>query len=130
VPKTPGNKPPKKILIADDEPHIAGLIETKLRLAGYQTIVAIDGVEALEKARIEKPNLVILDLTMPKMNGWEVCRLLKKDEATRRIPVFALTGRGEESAEIESKKSGVDHYITKPFSPSKLLSLIEETLSD
>ena len=117
-----------KILVVDDEVHILKIIDYKLRTAGYTVITAADGVEGVEKARAERPDLILLDVMMPRMDGFQTLEALKQDSATKAIPVFMLTVRGKEMDRLRGLQMGVAAYITKPFSPNALLARIEEAL--
>ncbi|HEU5394549.1 MAG TPA: response regulator [Candidatus Methylomirabilis sp.] len=117
-----------KILVVDDEVHILKIIDYKLRTAGYTVIAAADGVEGLEKARAEQPDLILLDVMMPRMDGFQALEALKRDPATQGIPVFMLTVKGKEMDRLRGLQMGVAAYITKPFSPNALLARIDETL--
>jgi DNA-binding response OmpR family regulator len=117
-----------KILVVDDEVHILKIIDYKLRTAGYTVIAAADGVEGLEKARTEQPDLILLDVMMPRMDGFQALEALKRDPATQGIPVFMLTVKGKEMDRLRGLQMGVAAYITKPFSPNALLARIDETL--
>jgi DNA-binding response OmpR family regulator len=117
-----------KILVVDDEVHILKIIDYKLRTAGYTVITAADGVEGVEKARAERPDLILLDVMMPRMDGFQTLEALKQDSATKAIPVFMLTVRGKEMDRLRGLQMGVAGYITKPFSPNALLARIEEAL--
>ncbi len=119
----------KKILIADDRPEVVELVKVTLEGEGYLTIDAFDGREALEKIKREKPDLVLLDIVMPKMTGFEVLSQSKKDPALKEIPIIMLTAKGQKSDQEEGKELGATGYIIKPFSPSALLGRIEEILT-
>ncbi len=119
----------KKILIADDRSEVVVLVKVTLEGEGYRTIEASDGREALEKIRLEKPDLVLLDILMPKMNGFEVLSQLKKDPVLKEIPIIMLTAKGQKSDQEKGKELGATGYIIKPFSPSALLKRIEEILA-
>jgi DNA-binding response OmpR family regulator len=110
----------KKILVAEDEPDIRGLVAFSLRYAGYEVIEAMDGQEALDKALSELPDLILLDVRMPKMNGYEVCGSLKAEETTANIPVLFLSARGQESEIKKGLELGAEEYILKPFAPNEL----------
>lgn len=110
----------EKILIVEDEPDILRLVEFNLKAAGYQTIKATTGKEALEKARSERPHLVLLDLMLPDIRGTEVCVQLKNDPRTASIPIVMLTAKSEEVDRVVGFELGVDDYIAKPFSPREL----------
>jgi len=117
-----------KILVVDDEVHIVKIIDYKLRTAGYTVIAATDGLEGLEKARVERPDLILLDVMMPRMDGFQALEALKRDPTTKAIPVFMLTVKGKEMDRLRGLQMGIAAYITKPFSPNALLARIDETL--
>lgn len=119
----------KKVLIVDDESHIVELVRVCLEDTDYEIIEAYDGQEALDKARSEKPDLILLDIMLPKMDGYEVCKNLKTDDSTKSIPVVMLTAKGQEVDKVKGFQSGADSYMTKPFSPLRLLTELEEKLS-
>jgi DNA-binding response OmpR family regulator len=110
----------KKVLIADDAVFVRQLVKVKLEHFGLQVIEGIDGEEALHKAIEEQPDLILLDVMMPKMNGFETCHRLKEHPATSHIPILMLTARGEQMDQEKGKSVGVVEYMTKPFSPQKL----------
>ena len=112
----------RKILIVDDEVRMRRVIADYLRIKGYEIAEAADGVEALEKFSAENPDLVLLDVMMPRMDGWEVCRRIR---ARSRVPVIMLTAKGEEEDELQGFSLGADEYIMKPFSLKILLARIE-----
>ena len=116
---------PKKILAVDDEKHIVRLIQVNLERAGYEVITASDGKEALDKVASEQPNLVVLDVMMPVMDGFETLRSLKANPATRDIPVIMLTAKAQDADVFRGWQSGVDCYLTKPFNPMELLSFVK-----
>lgn len=117
-------------MIADDEESIRRVIATTLgEDQRYRVVVARDGEEALETARREKPALILLDVRMPKMNGYEVCRRLKSDPDTRHISVVMVTALGTDSDRQQAVEAGADDYFVKPFSPTDLLGKVEEVLS-
>ena len=117
-----------KILIVDDEKNIVEAIRYNLEKAGFRTLTASDGARALELARRELPDLITLDVMLPEHDGWEVCRLLRQDPRTRRIPVVMLTVKGDESDTIVGLELGADDYMTKPFSPKELVARIKAVL--
>ncbi len=119
----------KKILIADDRSEVVELVKVTLEGEGYRTIDASDGSEALEKIRLEKPDLILLDIVMPKMDGFEVLSEIRKDPKTKDIPIIMLTAKGQKSDQEKGKELGATGYIIKPFSPSILLRRIEEILA-
>jgi DNA-binding response OmpR family regulator len=118
----------KKILIVEDEPHTIQTIKDRLEFDGYEVITAKDGEEALSKARNDAPNLILLDLMLPKMNGYEVCQLLKYDEKYKHIPIIMLTARTQETDRNMGKETGADEYVTKPFEFDFLIGRIKNYL--
>lgn len=118
----------KKILLVDDEPNIILLLEARLKANGYEVASAGDGLTALEMAKREKPDLMILDLMLPKMDGYKVCGLLKKDTRYSKMPVILFTARAQEADVRLGEEVGADAYITKPFEPKVLLGKIEELI--
>ena len=119
----------KKILVVDDEVYILHIIDFSLGAEGYEVITAADGEEAIDRARVEKPDLVVLDIMMPKVDGFEACRRLKADPETSQIPVILLTAKGREVDRQMGMEVGADDYIVKPFSPTKLIEKIGSFLS-
>lgn len=119
----------KRILVVDDEPKVVTVIQRRLESAGYDVLAAYDGIEALSKARSENPDLIILDLILPKLNGYQVCAILKRDKSYKPIPILMLTARSQEEDIEEGMRVGADEYITKPFKNEVLLAKIEELLS-
>lgn len=119
----------KKILVVDDEADLLEMIKLRLEANNYAVISAYDGQEGLDKAKKEKPDLIILDLMLPKIDGYKVCRLLKFDEKYKRIPIILFTARAQEADKKLGEEVGGDAYITKPFEPQVLLAKIEELLS-
>jgi two-component system alkaline phosphatase synthesis response regulator PhoP len=113
------------ILVVDDEPKIVKLTRDFLEKDGFRVISAADGPTALQVARREKPDLVVLDLMLPGMDGWEVCRMLRKESD---LPVIMLTARSEESDQVIGLELGADDYITKPFSPRTLVARVRALL--
>ena len=115
----------KTILVVDDEPRIAGIAHDYLRLAGFDVIVAGDGVRALEAARGRRPDLVVLDLGLPGLDGMEVARALRRDSD---VPIIMLTARVEEDDRLQGLEVGADDYVTKPFSPRELVARVRAVL--
>lgn len=115
----------QKILVIDDEASIRQIVETRLKLAGYEVITAADGVEALEQAATHQPNLIVLDIMMPKLDGFEVCRELRKNMTT---PIIMLTAKGDITDRIAALELGADDYVVKPFSPRELEARIKAVL--
>jgi len=120
--------PGAKILVVDDEAYIVELVKFNLEKEGYEVIVAHDGVKALDMVREELPDLIVLDIMIPRMDGLEVCRLLKQDQAYKTIPIIMLTAKGEEFDTILGLEMGADDYIKKPFSPRELLARVNARL--
>ncbi|HYK54681.1 MAG TPA: response regulator [Candidatus Eremiobacteraceae bacterium] len=118
-----------RVVIADDDPDIRRLVEMTVSNAGCDVTVASDGEEALERVRESMPDLVILDVLMPRMDGWEVARALKSDPATRDVPVMFLTSRGQEHDVLEGFDSGAIDYMVKPFSPRELQVRVRAVLA-
>lgn len=117
-----------KILVADDEPDVLELIEVNLKTAGYEVLTAADGSAALQKARAAVPDLILLDIMLPEMDGLEVCKALRRDAATASLPVIMLTARAAEIDRVLGLELGADDYITKPFSPRELVLRVKNVL--
>ncbi len=120
--------PRPKVLIVDDEPDAIELISFNLQNAGFQVVTAEDGAVALRKARSAAPDLVVLDLMLPEIDGLEVCKLLRRDPATSAIPILMLTAKASEVDRILGLELGADDYVTKPFSPRELVLRIRKLL--
>ncbi len=118
-----------KILVVDDEPDALEVLGFKLREAGYTPLFAKDGHRALTAARDEKPDLIVLDLMLPEVDGLEVCKILRRDTATAAIPVIMLTARATEMDRVLGLELGADDYVTKPFSPRELVIRIRKLLA-
>jgi DNA-binding response OmpR family regulator len=116
---------PRAILIAEDDRNIAALVKTYLRAAGFSTLLAHDGETALALARARRPALVVLDLMLPGMSGWEVCAALRRESD---VPVLMLTARGEEMDRVAGLALGADDYVVKPFSPRELVERVRAIL--
>ncbi len=114
-----------KIVVAEDEKDIRELLVFVLELAGHQVVAVSDGAQAVETVRKEMPDLVILDVRMPHMDGYDACRLLKQDAQTAHIPVVFLSARGQDSEVQTGLEAGAEKYIIKPFSPEELLKEID-----
>jgi two-component system alkaline phosphatase synthesis response regulator PhoP/two-component system response regulator VicR len=115
----------KKILAVDDERAIVRLVQVNLERQGYEVVTAFDGKEALEKVETEHPDLIVLDVMMPYMDGFEVLQNLKKNQATRDIPVIMLTAKAQDADVFRGWQSGVDCYLTKPFNPMELTAFVK-----
>lgn len=118
----------KRILVVDDESELVEMIKFRLEAGGYNVITAYNGQDALDKARSEKPDLIILDLMLPRIDGYKVCRMLKFDEKYRHIPIILFTARAQETDRDMGKEVGADAYIVKPFEPQELMGKIVELL--
>jgi len=114
----------KKVLIADDEPDILEIVNYNLSREGYQVVAAKDGDEALTKARNEHPDLIILDIMMPKKNGVEVCQILRMQPAFKETMIIFLTALNDEGSQVKGLETGADDYVTKPISPKVLVSRV------
>lgn len=114
-----------KILAVDDERHIVRLVQVNLERAGYEVVTAFDGREALEKVQSEQPDLVVLDVMMPYMDGFEVLQTLRKNQSTRDLPVIMLTAKAQDADVFRGWQSGVDCYLTKPFNPMELIAFVK-----
>jgi DNA-binding response OmpR family regulator len=119
----------KKVLIIDDEVDLVETIRFPLELEGFQVLAAYNGEEGLNQARSENPDLILLDLMLPKLDGYKVCRLLKFDERYKHIPIFMLTAKTQEKDKILGKETGADEYLTKPFDIDELIAKIKSNLS-
>ena len=120
----------KKILIIDDEAELVDLVKIRLEAAGYEVLKAFDGREGLDKAKLEKPDLILLDIMMPKMDGYKVCGLLKMDARYQKIPIVLFSAKAQKEDAQLAKEVGADLYITKPFEASVLLAKIKEFLGE
>jgi two-component system cell cycle response regulator len=121
--------PDKKVLVADDSPVVLSSLEAMLRTAGFGVVTARDGLEALEKAFVEEIGLAVLDVNMPRMTGYQTCRLLKTEPQTRDLPVIILTGRDQAGDRFWGLETGADYYLTKDADPARLLELVKNVLS-
>jgi two-component system phosphate regulon response regulator PhoB len=118
-----------KILVVDDEPEAVELLEFNLKQAGYIVGTAADGAEALKKARSQSPDLIVLDVMLPEMDGFEICKSLRLDSATAKVPIIMLTAKAAEIDRVLGLELGADDYLTKPFSPRELLLRIKKIIS-
>lgn len=118
----------KKVLIADDEQNIVISLEFLLRREGFEVLIASDGEEALIKLRAEKPDLVLLDVMMPKMNGFDVCQAIRADPELANMRVLMLTAKGREAEVSKGLGLGADAYMTKPFSTKELVVQVRALL--
>jgi DNA-binding response OmpR family regulator len=118
------------VLVVDDEPDIRVLCKVNLEFEGYRVIEAGDGAAAIEMAAKELPDLILLDLMMPGVDGWDVMRQLKEDEKTGAIPIVLLTAKTDEESQLRGWEQGVLDYVTKPFNPLSLAKYVETALGD
>ncbi len=118
-----------KILVVEDERDILELVEISLQLGGFEVVKAQDGLEAVEKALTESPDLILLDIKMPGLSGYDVCRKLREIPQTRDIPIVFLTARGQEHEIRAGLEAGGDDYIIKPFAPDELPRRVQEVLN-
>jgi DNA-binding response OmpR family regulator len=123
-----GGADTKSILIVEDEKDIVDLIAYHLKQSGFSVLTAMDGASGLERARKEKPSLIILDLMLPEMDGKDVCRVLKSNPLTQSIPILMLTAKAEEVDRVIGLELGADDYVTKPFSPRELVLRVKAIL--
>jgi len=117
-----------KILVVDDEEHIVMILKDSLEFSGFQVVTALDGQEALDMVKKESPDLIVLDIGMPRLDGWEVCRRLKSDENTRSIPIIILTAYAQTSDQKKGAQLGADRFITKPCDLTYLVEEINRLL--
>ncbi len=118
----------KRILIVDDEKHIVETIQFRLELEGLECLVAYDGEEALLKVKRENPDLILLDIMLPKINGYKIARLLKFDESYKHIPIIMLTARTQKTDIELGEEIGADEYVKKPFDMNMLVALVKKYL--
>ena len=119
----------KKILLVDDEVDLVETVRFPLEMERYHVLVSYNGEDALNQARKENPDLILLDLMLPKLDGYKVCRLLKFDERYKHIPIFMLTAKTQEKDKVLGMETGADEYITKPFEIDYLMEKVKEYLS-
>ncbi len=117
-----------KILIAEDERDIRDLVSFSLTYKGYQVVAAANGEEAVAAAQQEMPDLILMDVRMPRMTGYEACKKIKADPQTEKIPVVFLSAKGQDSEIRDGMEAGADEYLLKPFSPSELTEKVAELL--
>ena len=118
-----------RVLLVDDEPDLVQMVSVRLTAAGYEVAKAYDGQEALQKVKETHPDLIILDLMLPKLDGYKVCRLLKFDDRTRAIPIMIFTARAQVEDVTLATECGADAYLTKPFEAKMLLGKMQELLA-
>ena len=117
-----------RILVVDDEIYIVHILDFSLGMEGYEVITALDGEQALDRLKKDRPDLIVLDIMMPKLDGYEVCKAIKSNPDTRHIPVILLSAKGRNVDQKMGYDVGADDYITKPFSPRKLVERINQLL--
>ena len=117
------------VLVVDDDPVIQKLLKVNFEMEGYHVLIASDGVEGLERARSDRPDVVVLDIMMPRMSGLEVARALKSDPDTRAMPVLLLSAKAQEADLRAGDDTGADAYLTKPFDPLFLLQRVEDLIA-
>src|SRR5512145_51096 len=117
-----------RVLVVEDEPDVAEMIRYNLGKEGYDVRVAGNGTEALRQVKEARPDVILLDIMVPHLNGWEICRRLKQDRETVAIPVIMVTGRAEEGDKVLGFEMGADDYVTKPFSPRELVARVRAVL--
>ena len=118
-----------RVLVVDDDPVIQRLLKVNFEMEGYVVLMANDGVDGLEKARAERPDIVVLDIMMPRMSGLDVTKALKADPDTASIPILLLSAKAQEADLRAGDESGADDYLTKPFEPLMLIQRVEHLLA-
>ena len=118
----------RRVLLIEDEPGIVKTVGKRLEISGYEVLVAMDGDEGLTKAQLGQPDIIILDLMLPKRNGFEICKALKSDARYQHIPIIIFTGKGQDMDEKMCRELGANAYMTKPHEDQELLEQIEALL--
>jgi DNA-binding response OmpR family regulator len=118
-----------KILIAEDEPDIRDLVAFTLRFAGYEVVTGTNGEEAVQIAQKEYPDLILLDVRMPKMTGYDACKLIKADPKLKDVPVVFLSAKGQEAEIQDGMEAGAEEYLLKPFAPDQLTDRVRSILA-
>ena len=119
-----------RILLVDDEPSIVKMVGKRLEVEGFEVLIATDGQDGLDKARAESPDLIVLDLMLPKLNGYEICTMLKQDSRYQKIPVVMFTAKAQEKDEKLGLECGANAYVRKPFRAQELLGKIRSLLPE
>ena len=127
-PLRPAARRQGRVLMVEDEPDVTELIRYNLAKEGWDVLSAANGTDALKRARESQPDIILLDIMVPQLNGWEMCRRLKQDPATQAIPVIMVTGRVEEGDKVLGFEMGADDYVTKPFSPRELIARVRAVI--
>jgi DNA-binding response OmpR family regulator len=118
-----------RVLLVDDEPSIVKMVGKRLEVEGFDVLIAMDGQDALAKARAEHPDLIVLDLMLPKLNGYEVCTMLKQDTRYQKIPIVLFTAKAQEKDEKLGMECGANAYVRKPFRAQELLEKIRTLIA-
>lgn len=118
-----------RILVVDDEPDILKTIKMSLQMEGFKVLEATNGMTALKKTKKERPALIVLDIMLPKMNGFKLCKMIKFDEKYKDIPIIILTAKAQEKDKKLAKKSGAEVFLTKPFESEELIKNINDLLN-
>ena len=118
-----------KVLVVDDDPTILRLLQVNLEMEGYEVQTASDGSQALDQIRAVEPDLVLLDVMMPQLDGWHVCEQVRNDPDLAHVPVVFLSARAQNSDRDRGRQAGADAYITKPFDPLALVELIRDLIA-
>lgn len=124
------DRPRSRVLVVDDEPDLVRILEFGLKAAGYAVETAADGQEGLKKARELKPDIILLDLMLPKLDGYKVCRLLKFDERYKHIPIMILSARTQEGDQTLAHEMGANRFLTKPYEFAEILEHIQALLKE
>lgn len=124
------DRPRSRVLVVDDEPDLVRILEFGLKAAGYAVETASDGQEGLKKAREQKPDIILLDLMLPKLDGYKVCRLLKFDERYKHIPIMILSARTQEGDQTLAHEMGANRFLTKPYEFAEILDHIQALLQE
>ena len=119
-----------RVMAVDDDHVIRGLLEVNLEMEGHEVITAVDGQDALDRVRDERPDLILLGVMMPNVNGWQVAETLKNDPETRNIPIVFLSARAMEADVRKGTDLGVQAYVTKPFDPIDLMDLVNRLIAE
>lgn len=124
------DRPRSRVLVVDDEPDLVRILEFGLKAAGYAVETAMDGQEGLKKAREQRPDIILLDLMLPKLDGYKVCRLLKFDERYKHIPIMILSARTQEGDQTLAHEMGANRFLTKPYEFAEILEHIQALLKE